>query len=134
MRIVKRESIRSQFLGKLTAKEGRTSEGRLRPDSKVILAPADQVMEVRRTSEMVNPVASAHQSEPVVNSAPSSQPASAKTTYTSSTPKETVQISTAAQSALQEIIETPVQTATEARSGDIQAQRLLAKETAAQKT
>jgi hypothetical protein len=84
---------------------------------------------------MVNPVASAQQSQPVVNSAPSTRPpASSKSASTNSTPKDTVQISTAAQSALQEIIETPVQTATEARSGDIQAQRLLAKETAAQKT
>jgi hypothetical protein len=43
---------------------------------------------------------------------------------------DTVQISTAAQ-ALQEATETQVQTAKEARSGDVQAVRLLAKETAA---
>ena len=43
---------------------------------------------------------------------------------------DTVQISAAAQ-ALQEVTETQVQTAKEARSGDLQAVRLLAKETAA---
>jgi hypothetical protein len=41
-----------------------------------------------------------------------------------------VQISAAAQ-ALQEVTETQVQTAKEAKSGDVQAVRLLAKETAA---
>jgi hypothetical protein len=43
---------------------------------------------------------------------------------------DTVQISSAAQKALQEATETPAQTAKEARSGDLQAKRLLAKETA----
>jgi hypothetical protein len=44
---------------------------------------------------------------------------------------DTVQIS-AASKALQELSETSVQTGQEARSGDVQAQRLLAKEEAAQ--
>jgi hypothetical protein len=84
---------------------------------------------------MVNPVSSAHQSEPVVKSAPSTQQsAPAKTPSTNSTPKDSVQISVAAQAALQEVIETPVQTAQEARTGDHQAQRLLAQETAAHKS
>ncbi len=45
-------------------------------------------------------------------------------------PKDIVQISSAGQSALQEASETAQQTAKEARSGDIQAQRLLAREAA----
>jgi hypothetical protein len=48
-------------------------------------------------------------------------------------PVDTVHISNAAQSALQEATETQLQTAKEARGGDRQAQRLLAKETAAKK-
>ena len=44
---------------------------------------------------------------------------------------DTVQISSTAKSASQELTETPAQTAMEARSGDVQAQRLLAKEAAA---
>lgn len=43
----------------------------------------------------------------------------------------TVQISSAGRAALQEATETPAQTAKEAHSGDVQAQRLLAKEAAA---
>jgi len=48
-------------------------------------------------------------------------------------PKDTVQISTAAQSALAEYRETSTQTAQEASRGDRQAARLLAKEAAAKK-
>jgi len=44
---------------------------------------------------------------------------------------DTVQISSAAQAALQEATETTVQTAKEARSGDLQAQRLQTREAAA---
>jgi len=44
---------------------------------------------------------------------------------------DTVQLSSAAQAALKELTETPAQTAQEAGGGDLQAQRLLAKETAA---
>jgi hypothetical protein len=47
-------------------------------------------------------------------------------------PSETVQLSSAAQAALQEAVETQAQTAKEAGKGDLQAKRLLAKETAAQ--
>jgi hypothetical protein len=46
-------------------------------------------------------------------------------------PKDTVQVSSAAKQALQEATETAAQTAKEAQSGDLQAKRLLAKETAA---
>lgn len=46
--------------------------------------------------------------------------------------QDTVKISSAA-SVLQEAVETPVQTAQEARGGDRQAQRLLAKEAASKK-
>jgi len=84
---------------------------------------------------MVNPVSTVHQAAPVATSAPSTQKsAPPATSTTTSTPKDTVHISSASQAALQEILETPVQTATEARGGDHQAQRLLASETAAQKT
>jgi hypothetical protein len=44
---------------------------------------------------------------------------------------DTVQIANAAQAALKEATETPTQTAKEAQSGDRQAQKLLAKESAA---
>jgi hypothetical protein len=47
-----------------------------------------------------------------------------------SAPKDTVQISTAAQTALQESKESQAQTAKEAAHGDRQAVKLLAKETA----
>jgi hypothetical protein len=45
--------------------------------------------------------------------------------------KDTVQLSSAAQAALLEALETPAQTAKEARGGDIQAKRLMAKQAAA---
>lgn len=49
---------------------------------------------------------------------------------TASPPKDTVQVSSAAQKMLQEAIETPAQTAVEAGKGDVQAKRLVAKEAA----
>ena len=49
------------------------------------------------------------------------------------TPTDTVQISSAARTALQEAYETPVQTLAEAAGGDLQAKQLLAKEKAAAK-
>ncbi len=52
---------------------------------------------------------------------------------TSSAVSDTVSISSAATAALQEATETQTQTAQEARSGDMQAQRLLAKEQVAAK-
>ena len=46
-------------------------------------------------------------------------------------PSETVQLSSAAQAALHEMLESPAQTAREAGTGDLQAKRLLLKEQAA---
>lgn len=48
-----------------------------------------------------------------------------------SVPKDTVQLSSAAQAALQEAMETPAQSAKEAGAGDLQAKRLVAKQAAA---
>src|SRR5882762_11633232 len=71
-------------------------------------------------------------------SAPQAAPANRKASQPQSAPKapapkDTVQISTAAQTALQESRETSTQTAREASRGDRQAARLLAKEAAAKK-
>ncbi len=52
---------------------------------------------------------------------------------TTSAIKDTVQISSAAQTLLKEVVETPAQTAAEANRGDHQAQRLLSAEAAARK-
>lgn len=87
---------------------------------------------------MANAITSAIQAAPI---APVQTMAAAKTAsanqksapQTSPIPKDTVQISNAAQTALQESQETQAQTAKEAVGGDRQAQRLLAKETAAKK-
>jgi hypothetical protein len=85
------------------------------------------------------PVISATPTKPVNQSTSSPSPQWKPMSTTTASP-DTVQISTAAQSAnnpvqvaLQEVTETPAQTANEARSGDIQAQKLLAKEAAAEK-
>jgi hypothetical protein len=56
-----------------------------------------------------------------------------QTLSSTSSPNDTVQISTAAQQALQEALETQAQTLKEAANGDPQAHRLLIKEVAAQK-
>ncbi len=78
-----------------------------------------------------DPAAVAASKAPVAQPAPSSQKSvSAKAPAKSRAPKDTVQISSAAQSALQEATETAAQTAKEARAGDHQAVRLLAKEQA----
>jgi hypothetical protein len=65
------------------------------------------------------------------NSSPKSAPSQSQST--ASVPQDTVTISRAAKAAQLEAVETPVQTAKEARNGDVQAQRLLARESAAQK-
>jgi len=80
---------------------------------------------------MVNPVSNATKVAAVQQSAPARQPAPAASAKPQPAITDTVQISAAAQ-ALQEATETSVQTSQEARSGDPQAQRLLAKEEAAQ--
>jgi hypothetical protein len=64
----------------------------------------------------------------------SPKPAQAQAASKASAPADTVKISTAAQTALQEATETRAQTAQEANHGDQQAARLLAKETAAKKS
>ena len=60
--------------------------------------------------------------------APTQKKASLQAAVTSSAPQDTVQISTAAQAALQESRETQAQTAKEAAHGDRPAVKLLAKE------
>lgn len=73
-------------------------------------------------SDAVGSVARAQpapQDRDVREKAPESRSASA--------PTDTVQLSSAAQAALREAMETPAQTAKEAGSGDAQAKRLLAK-------
>jgi hypothetical protein len=64
------------------------------------------------------------------SAAPSPKQAPVQATTAPSAPQDTVKISTAAQTALQESRETPTQTAQEAAHGDRQAVKLLAKETA----
>ena len=79
---------------------------------------------------MVNPVSNATKAAPVQgSSAVARQQAPNAQTKPQPVATDTVQISAAAKS-LQESIETSVQTSQEARSGDAQAQRLLAKEAA----
>jgi hypothetical protein len=118
---------------------------RRRNNSEVPLVPADRIIEAKRSSTMVNPITSAThtdpatasttQTEPVAKSATSSQKsAQTQPQSTTSTSKDTVHISSAAQAAVQEALETQAQTVKEAGSGDQQAQRLLAKEAAAKKT
>ena len=63
------------------------------------------------------------------------QPVTVNQKATQTTPQphvaDTVRISGVAKKASEELTETPAQTATEARSGDMQAQRLMAREAAA---
>src|SRR5271157_1116882 len=100
---------------------------------------ADKSMEVRGPPKMAIALINAINTNPAGASAPVSQPAaepqtSSKSVQTStSAPTDTIQISNAGRPAAQEATETPSQTAQEARSGDHQAQRLLAKEAAQQK-
>ena len=107
------------------------------PTPKVFLVVADRGYEALRTSlygpsaSHADPAAVAASKAPVAQPASSSQKSvSAKAPSKSIAPKDTVQISSAAQSALQEATETAAQTAKEARAGDRQAVRLLAKEEA----
>jgi hypothetical protein len=77
----------------------------------------------------VQPQAAPRQAAPTNQKAAQPQPAPK-----APAPKDTVQISTAAQSALAESRETSTQTAQEASRGDRQAARLLAKEAVAKKS
>jgi len=77
-----------------------------------------------------NSTVAATQTEPAQKAAASSpNPAASQGPAAPAAVTDTVQISNAAR-AIQEAIETPVQTAREARCGDRQAQRLLAREAA----
>ena len=81
---------------------------------------------------MINPVSNITQPEAVAQTTPT--PKSSQSEPHAPTAVDSVQISNAAQAALaslQELKETSAQTANEARHGDLQAQRLLAKEVAA---
>ena len=83
---------------------------------------------------MVNAISSAAQAEPVAQSAGTSAQKATPVEPQSASGTDSVQLSKAAQitlAALQEARETPAQTAKEAGHGDLQAQRLLAKEVAA---
>ena len=77
-------------------------------------------------------ITSSVQAQPVA-SVTSSQSSPSKAPSDTSTQKDSVQISSSAKAALQEATEAPDQTAKEARGGDHQAQRLLAKEAAEEK-
>ena len=80
---------------------------------------------------MSNSISSISNSKPEIE--PIAQNAKSKTEYPA-TPrlpqqaKDTVQLSSGGKAALQELSETPAQTAKEASGGDAQAKRLLAKE------
>ncbi|HSY93713.1 MAG TPA: hypothetical protein VK812_20305 [Candidatus Binatus sp.] len=78
---------------------------------------------------MIHPVSSAAPAQPAAQ-ASTVVPTSSKAAAQPSAP-DTVRISTASQTLLQESLETSAQTAREARGGDGQAIRLLAKEAAA---
>jgi hypothetical protein len=85
---------------------------------------------IRGFSQMVSPVTSATkvQAQAAVQPSAARQPAAAGKPQPAAT--DTVKISVAAQ-ALQEATETQAQTTKEAGAGDVQAQRLQAKEAAA---
>lgn len=77
---------------------------------------------------MISPTSATTPAEPVSRpTAAGQQPSQSKS---KSPGADAVQLSSAALAALQETRETPAQTAKEAASGDIQAQRLLAREAA----
>lgn len=77
---------------------------------------------------MISPVSNLAPAQPVTQTT-APQASSKAAPQPSST--DTVQISSTAKALLQETLETSVQTAQEARGGDIQAMHLLAKEAAA---
>jgi hypothetical protein len=80
---------------------------------------------------MVSAISNSSQVEPVSKSTGTSTQKPTQSEPPSATSKDSVQLSAAAQAALaalQEAIETPAQTANEASHGDLQAQRLLARE------
>jgi uncharacterized protein involved in type VI secretion and phage assembly len=78
---------------------------------------------------MISSISPTHEAQAVAPSAATQNTAPAKTSG-STQQQDTTQLSSAALAAMKEATETPAQTAKEAASGDRQAQRLLAKETA----
>jgi hypothetical protein len=80
---------------------------------------------------MISPVNSVTQTQPAVNSTPVKQQPAQPAATPQPVATDTVKISSAALAAFQEATETSVQTAKEAGKGDVQAQRLLAREAAA---
>jgi hypothetical protein len=80
----------------------------------------------------VNPVAQANVTPPASNAPVKPVNKEAPQSNPHPTATVTVQISSAARAALQEATETAAQTAKEAQSGDVQAQRLLASRAAAE--
>ncbi len=80
---------------------------------------------------MLHALTNATQTQPVAQTAVSNKPAAhAKPEASGSGKADAVQLSSTAQAALQEASETSAQTAKEAGGGDVQAQRLLAKQSA----
>ena len=87
-------------------------------------------MAIGITNVAQNNPTTAIQTQAVAKPATSSpKTAPSNPTSTAGVPKDTVQISTAAQAALQEASETSAQTAAEAQKGDRQAQNLIARHT-----
>ena len=81
---------------------------------------------------MISPITTTVQPQPVVLPEPVAQPTTpshpSSITKVGPVPSDTVSISSVAAAMLKEAVETSVQTAKEAAGGDLQAQRLLAKE------
>lgn len=92
------------------------------------LCPRTDTIE-KETTNMSGAVSSATQPQPAPQ--PTDVRAKAREPRPQPGPSDTVQLSSAAQAALREAMETPAQTAKEAGAGDVQAKRLLAKEAAA---
>jgi hypothetical protein len=78
---------------------------------------------------MINPVRNA--APPPVQAQPTAAPQAPASAKSQPAPTDTVQISNVARAALQEALETSVQTNKEAAGGDLQAKHLLAREAAA---
>src|SRR5258708_10094176 len=121
------------------------SPGRDRGNSKVMGGLADRDAEAARTSKMANAITGVTHAAPAgvkavqPQAAPQAAPANQKASQPqpgakAPAPNDTVQISTAAHTALQESRETSTQTAQEPSRGDRQAARLLAKQAAAKKS
>ena len=82
---------------------------------------------------MISSVASASVTQAVVPSTSTSKAAPQPKASAASVPTDTVKISSAASKMMQEATESAAQTAKEAGAGDVQAQKLLAKEAEARK-